>query len=53
MRGFKWFHLMEKVACKCRVREQKLRVDMMEVRSENAAYVAQVTSGKRLDYIEE
>mmetsp|Transcript_3740 Transcript_3740/g.8486 ORF Transcript_3740/g.8486 Transcript_3740/m.8486 type:complete len:291 (+) Transcript_3740:93-965(+) len=53
LRGFKWSHLTEKVAYERRVREQKLRVEMMEVRRENAAYVAQVEAGKRLDYIEE
>lgn len=53
LRGFKWSHLTEKVAYERRVREQKLRVEMMEVRRENATYVAQVEAGKRLDYIEE
>ena len=36
-----------------RVREQKLRVEMMEARRENANYVAQVEAGRKLDYIEE
>ena len=53
LRGFKWSHLTEKVAYERRVREQKLRVEMMEVKRENASYVAQVEAGKRLDYIEE
>ena len=53
LRGFKWSHLTEKVAYERRVREQKLRVEMMEVRRENASYVAQVEAGKRLDYIDE
>jgi ESF2/ABP1 family protein len=53
LRGFKWSHLTEKVAYERRVREQKLRVEMMEVRRENASYVAQVEAGRRLDHIEE
>lgn len=53
LRGFRWSHLTEKVAYERRVREQKLRVEMMEVRKENAAYAAQVEAGKKLDYIEE
>ena len=53
LKGFKWSHLTEKVAYERRVREQKLRVEMMEVKRENAAYVAQVEKGKRLDYIDE
>ncbi|KAL9186193.1 hypothetical protein ACHAXT_005431 [Thalassiosira profunda] len=53
LRGFKWSHLTEKVAYERRVREQKLRVEMMEVRRENASYAAQVEAGRKLDYIEE
>ena len=53
LRGFKWSHLTEKVAYERRVREQKLRVEMMEVRRENASYVAHVEAGRRLDHIEE
>jgi len=53
LRGFKWSHLTEKVAYERRVREQKLRVEMMEVRRENASYVAQVEAGKRMDHIED
>lgn len=53
LRGFKWSHLTEKVAYERRVREQKLRVEMMEVRRENAAYAAQVEAGRALDHIEE
>lgn len=52
LKGFKWSHLTEKVAYERRVREQKLRVEMMEVKRENASYIAQVEAGKRLDYIE-
>ena len=53
LRGFKWSHLTEKVAYERRVREQKLKVEMMDVRRENAAYVAQVEAGKKMDYIED
>eukprot|EP00571_Detonula_confervacea_P010863 CAMPEP_0172302112 /NCGR_PEP_ID=MMETSP1058-20130122/3866_1 /TAXON_ID=83371 /ORGANISM="Detonula confervacea, Strain CCMP 353" /LENGTH=290 /DNA_ID=CAMNT_0013012471 /DNA_START=72 /DNA_END=944 /DNA_ORIENTATION=+ len=53
LRGFKWSHLTEKVAYERRVREQKLRVEMMEVRRENASYIAQVEAGKKMDHIQE
>ena len=36
-----------------RVREQKLRVEMMQARRENASYVQMVETGKKLDKIEE
>ncbi|OEU20499.1 hypothetical protein FRACYDRAFT_223935 [Fragilariopsis cylindrus CCMP1102] len=50
---FKWSHLTEKVAYERRVREQKLRVGMMQARRENAAYVEMVETGKKLDQIED
>lgn len=50
---FKWSHLTEKVAYERRVREQKLRVEMMQARRENAAYIEMVETGKKLDRIEE
>ena len=53
LKGFKWSHLTEKVAYERRVREQKLRVEMMEVKRENAAFVTQLEQGKKMDYIEE
>jgi ESF2/ABP1 family protein len=49
---FKWSHLTEKVAYERRVREQKLRVEMMQARRENASYVQMVETGKKLDKIE-
>lgn len=49
---FKWSHLTEKVAYERRVREQKLRVEMMQARRENAAYAELVETGKKLDKIE-
>ena len=36
-----------------RVREQKLRVEMMQARRENAAFKEMVETGKKLDKIEE
>jgi ESF2/ABP1 family protein len=50
---FKWSHLTEKVAYERRVREQKLRVEMMQARRDNASYVELVETGKKLDRIEE
>ena len=50
---FQWSHLTEKVAYERRVREQKLRVEMMQARRENASYVELVEAGKKLDRIEE
>lgn len=50
--GFKWSHLTEKVAYERRVREQKLRIEMMQARRENAAYTQLVETGKKLDKIE-
>jgi len=53
LRKFQWSHLTEKVAYERRVREQKLRVEMMQARRENAAYTQLVEAGKKLDKIEE
>ena len=50
---FKWSHLTEKVAYERRVREQKLRIEMMQARRENASYSELVETGKKLDKIEE
>jgi len=50
---FKWSHLTEKVAYERRVREQKLRVEMMQARRENVAYTQLVETGKKLDKIEQ
>ena len=49
---FRWSHLTEKVAYERRVQEQKLRVEMMQARRENASYVELVEKGKKLDNIE-
>jgi len=53
LKGFKWSHLTEKVAYERRVREQKLRVEMMEIKKENALFVKELEKGKALDYIED
>lgn len=53
LRKFAWSHLTEKVAYERRVREQKLRVELMHARKENAEYVQLVETGKKLDKIEE
>mmetsp|Transcript_8548 Transcript_8548/g.12538 ORF Transcript_8548/g.12538 Transcript_8548/m.12538 type:complete len:334 (+) Transcript_8548:146-1147(+) len=53
LRKFKWSHLTEKVAYERRVREQKLRIEMMSAKRENAAYASLVEAGKKLDRIEE
>lgn len=53
LKGFKWSHLTEKVAYERRVREQKLRVEMMEIKKENALFVKELERGKALDYIED
>jgi len=45
--------LTEKVAYERRVREQKMRVEMMQARKENAAYTTLVETGKHLDRIEQ
>mmetsp|Transcript_36809 Transcript_36809/g.110399 ORF Transcript_36809/g.110399 Transcript_36809/m.110399 type:complete len:321 (-) Transcript_36809:129-1091(-) len=53
LRKFKWEHLTERVAFERRVREQKLRVEMMQARREGAAYASLVEAGKTMDRIEE
>ena len=46
-------HLTERVAYERRVREQKVRVEMMQARRENAAYASLVEAGKAMGRIEE
>jgi hypothetical protein len=53
LKAFQWSHLTEKVAYERRVREQRLRVELMQARRENASYVEMVETGKKLDKIEE
>ncbi len=48
LRGFKWRHLTEKLAFERRVREQRLRVEMMQAKKENAAFVSLVEKKKEL-----
>lgn len=50
---FKWSHLTEKVAYERRVREQKLRIEMMQARKDNVNYTNLIETGKMLDHIEE
>jgi len=49
---FQWSHLTEKVAYERRVRDQKLRVEIMQAKRENAAYSSLVEAGQKLDHIE-
>eukprot|EP00555_Chaetoceros_dichaeta_P012089 CAMPEP_0198259698 /NCGR_PEP_ID=MMETSP1447-20131203/8813_1 /TAXON_ID=420782 /ORGANISM="Chaetoceros dichaeta, Strain CCMP1751" /LENGTH=267 /DNA_ID=CAMNT_0043947143 /DNA_START=18 /DNA_END=821 /DNA_ORIENTATION=- len=50
---FRWDHLTEKVAYERRVREQKLRVEMVQARKENQAFSTLVGVGKAMDKIDE
>ena len=49
---FQWSHLTEKVAYERRMREQKLKIEMMKARKENQAYSELVEAGKIMDRIE-
>lgn len=49
---FQWAHLTEKVAYERRMREQKLRIEMVHARRENQAYSNLVEAGKVMDRIE-
>jgi ESF2/ABP1 family protein len=53
LRKFQWSHLTEKVAYERRMREQKLMVEMMQAKKENAAYIALVEAGRKIDKIEQ
>jgi ESF2/ABP1 family protein len=53
LRKFQWDHLTEKVAYERRVREQKLRIEMINARRENQAYSDLVEAGKVMDRIDE
>ena len=50
---FQWSHLTEKVAYERRMREQKLKIEMMKAKKENQAYSTLVEAGKTMDRIEE
>ena len=50
---FEWSFLTEKVAYERRVREQKLKIEMMKARKENQEFTSLVEAGKTMDYIEE
>ena len=49
---FQWAHLTEKVAYERRMREQKLRIEMVNARRENQAYSNLVEAGKGMDNID-
>jgi len=49
---FQWSHLTEKVAYERRVREQRLKIEMIQARKENQAYSKLVEAGKAMDKIE-
>ncbi len=49
---FQWSHLTEKVAYERRMREQRLKIEMMKARKENQAYSELVEAGKIMDRIE-
>lgn len=53
LRKFQWAHLTEKVAYERRVREQKIRLEMMQAKKENSAYKTLVERGEKMDRIEE
>jgi len=50
---FQWSHLTEKVAYERRVREQKLKIEMVHARKENQAYSNLVEAGKTMDRIDD
>lgn len=52
LKKFEWSHLTEKVAYERRVREQKLKIEMMKAKKENQAYSELVEAGKTMDRIE-
>ena len=53
MSKFQWAHLTEKVAFERRVREQKLKISMMEAKKENQTFTNLVESAKVMDKISE
>jgi len=53
LKKFKWRHLTEKIAYEKRVREQKLRLEMMQAKKENAEYIELVEKGKKIQKMEE
>ncbi len=50
---FQWAHLTEKVAYERRMREQKLRIEMVHARKENQTYSNLVEAGKVMDRVDE
>lgn len=52
LKRFRWSHLTEKVAYERRVKEHKLKIEMMQVKKENASYRNLVERGQTMDRIE-
>lgn len=53
LKNFKWDHLTEKVAYERRVREQKLRLETMQLKRVNAAFLEKVEKGKAYKAMDE
>jgi len=53
LKKFKWRHLTEKIAYEKRVREQKLRMEMMQAKKDNAQYMELVEKGKQFKKMDE
>lgn len=53
LKKFQWDHLTEKVSYERRVREYKLRMEMLQVRRENLAYMELAEKGHGMDMIQE
>uniref|UniRef100_A0A7S2XZV6 RRM domain-containing protein n=1 Tax=Fibrocapsa japonica TaxID=94617 RepID=A0A7S2XZV6_9STRA len=53
LKHFKWRHLTEKIAYERRVAEQRLRMEVMQARKENQAFLELVEQGKQIKGMEE
>mmetsp|Transcript_21630 Transcript_21630/g.30308 ORF Transcript_21630/g.30308 Transcript_21630/m.30308 type:complete len:276 (+) Transcript_21630:39-866(+) len=53
LKHFKWDHLTEKVAYERRVKEQKIRLEMIHARRENQVFANLVEAGKTMDRIQQ
>ncbi|KAI9921999.1 hypothetical protein PsorP6_001452 [Peronosclerospora sorghi] len=52
LKGFKWDHLTEKIAYENRIRDQKLRMEILQARKENEAYLERVEQSKQFEKME-
>jgi len=52
LRKFKWSHLTEKITYERRVREHKVRIEMMQAKKENASYLNLLEKGQKIDHME-